>query len=130
MNVSNASWSVALDAGEYRIYTDKKLEKPEIGLGEADLPEPGKFFSFIYPNPSSGNFNIVVFLTETTDLEIGIYDLGGRKVQSIGSGTFAKGEFTFTWDGYLATGIKASPGMYFAGISMNGSLNTLKIMVK
>ena len=130
VNVSNASGSVALDAGEYRIYTDKKLEKPEIGLGEADLPEPGKFFSFIYPNPSSGNFNIVVFLTETTDLEIGIYDLGGRKVQSIGSGTFAKGEFTFTWDGYLATGIKASPGMYFAGFSMNGSLNTLKIMVK
>lgn len=130
VNIANASQTIILEAGEYRVYTDKKLEKPEIGLGTNDLQEPGSPLTFVYPNPSTGSFHIVVLLNESTNIGLTIYDLRGRIIHSSGSSNCPQGETVLVWEGNDASGSKVSSGLYFAKISVNGSVSTLKLLLE
>ncbi|MEZ5195338.1 MAG: hypothetical protein R2764_02735 [Bacteroidales bacterium] len=58
--VENASATLSFEAGEYRIYTDVKLPKPEIGLSIEEISTDESVFSTIYPNPTNGVVNILV----------------------------------------------------------------------
>lgn len=130
INIINVSQTILLDAGEYRIYTDKKLEKPEIGLGATDISVQGETMSFIYPNPSSDEFKIWVKLIERSVVDLAIFDLNGRKLQTVVSGNFSAGEYTFTWNGCDQTGSSAGRGMYFAELTLNGNKVVKKLILK
>ncbi|MBM3435486.1 MAG: T9SS type A sorting domain-containing protein, partial [Bacteroidetes bacterium] len=130
LNATSASQTISLEPGEYRIYTDKKLEKPEIGLGSSGLYAADNSMSLVYPNPSSGEFNVWILLSERTDLDVSIYELSGRKIKTLASNSFAKGEYTFTWNGCDIAGSKAAPGMYFARITRNGQSEIFKLILE
>lgn len=67
INVSNNTYNMSLQAGEYHLYTTKKLlipnTDPTVGI-EGDL-ENSAFYHFTYPNPTSET-SYVVFASKTT----------------------------------------------------------------
>jgi hypothetical protein len=46
-------------------------------------------------------------------VDLGVYDLAGRKLADIAKGEFAAGSYTRRWDGRDAAGNVARSGMYF-----------------
>jgi len=65
------------------------------------------------PNPSNLTTNITYSLNKTADINLTIYDVLGRPIRTLVSGTRAAGEYNIIWDGRDANGRRAQAGIYF-----------------
>ena len=65
-----------------------------------------------YPNPFNATTNIQFYLASEGEAELSIYDLLGRKVSTLVSGTQTAGMHTFNWNGQDSNGRQVSSGMY------------------
>lgn len=65
------------------------------------------------PNPFHSSARISFALPAEAHVDVGIYDIAGRLVVRIGSGTFETGPHTLVWDGTDSRGAEACPGIYF-----------------
>jgi hypothetical protein len=84
----------------------------------ADLPATGRQLSFsIYPNPSSGSFNVAV--PDGSGLQLDIHSLSGAKCYSQ---ALQKGVRTVR--------VELSPGLYFVTLSQGETLATKRLLVK
>jgi len=84
-----------------------------------------------YPNPFSNQTTLSFELTEKEDVIIEIYDLLGRKVNSIGATEIEPGITNFIWNGTNKSGKKLGNGMYFALPVNHPELELIKlVMVK
>ncbi len=129
LEVNNVNESITLAAGEYRIYTDVKLETPEIGIGIDDLEVESGIISFAYPNPSSGEVNISFSLREKSSVELTVFSINGRKVRTIANDYFTKGEHKLVWDAKTDNGRKATKGIYFYELRVNDRIEVNKIIL-
>ncbi len=79
----------------------------------------------VYPNPSSGNTTIHVFIPESKQAKIEVLDIYGRTVSVLADGQIASGEqdFTFSPSGDL------SDGIYFVRLTIDGQVFTRKLML-
>ncbi len=130
INVADVNAEIELSAGEYKIYTDVKLEKPEIGLGISDHSNQSSIIRTIYPNPSDDQFNIAFDLTEKTEVEVNIYNLSGQRVKSVYNGKLSQGKHTIVWNGLNEGGERVHEGMYFAELMIDGQREVKKLIVK
>jgi len=130
LDVTNVNATIGLDAGEYRIYTDVKLETPEIGLGINDHSINFQHIKSVYPNPSTEDFNINFILEEKSNIDITIYDLKGQIVRSVYSGEKQAGDHTCIWNANNENGARVSKGMYFVELSVNNLKEVSKLIVK
>ncbi len=94
--VTDITDTISLKAGEYRMYTDIQLETPQIhtGIGE----DTGGSFMKIFPNPSE-NFSIEISVEKPSYLTLEVFDLTGKKADSIFNGRVPGGSQHFTWSG-------------------------------
>lgn len=92
LNVTSLTETISLAAGEYRLYTSKKLVKPETGLGVTELATLNEHIWDPYPNPASAVINIPVTVLKPSQATIEIYDLTGRYLGIAFSGKLNKGE--------------------------------------
>ena len=58
-------------------------------------------------------------LTGDAPLEAGIYDIGGRRVRELHTGTQTSGQYTQVWDGQDDQGALVPPGLYIYRISVH-----------
>ncbi len=66
------------------------------------------------PNPSrGGSVSIGFALTRADRVDLRVYDVTGRMVKTLASGSFAGGPHRVTWDGSGDSGARAPAGMYF-----------------
>ncbi|MCX6270304.1 MAG: alpha-amylase family glycosyl hydrolase [Bacteroidetes bacterium] len=79
LTVNSINALIALQPGEFRIYTSKKLATP---IGIPDL-EPTSPVISIYPNPSDNYVNINVLSNNTKNYTLEIYNTQGQKVDEI-----------------------------------------------
>ena len=78
------------------------------GVGQTSLP-----LSFaVFPNPSN-NFRVTFTLPTTTNVELGVYDVVGRRVAVLAQGEMPAGRHERAWSGQEEGGARARPGMYF-----------------
>ncbi|MBC8110994.1 MAG: T9SS type A sorting domain-containing protein [Verrucomicrobia bacterium] len=77
----------------------------------------------IYPNPSDGNFNLVLNFKETTDAQVYITDITGKKV-------FENRYSAIFKDSQPITLPILAPGVYLVNVSGNGFKETRKIVVQ
>ncbi len=124
INVSDVSSVIALNPGDYRLYTDKRLSTPEIIDGIGELYSQQKSELFIYPNPSSTNFVIETFLTTTSDAAIEIYNASGEMVYSELLKNQPPGILTFNWN---TNSIKA--GIYVCKIVAGDAVSLGKMVL-
>jgi flagellar hook assembly protein FlgD len=58
-----------------------------------------------------------------------VFNIAGRRVATVFSGSLAAGEHLFEWDGRTVSGEAAGPGLYFMRVTVDGAeLGTAKIM--
>ncbi|MGQ9706948.1 MAG: T9SS type A sorting domain-containing protein, partial [bacterium] len=60
----------------------------------------------VYPTPADDIINIDVIIPEKADIDIGVYDIMGRRVSTIAGGQYNSGEYTIVGDvSYLTDGV-------------------------
>ena len=66
------------------------------------------------PNPSRGTAVSIRFgLARTDQVDLRVFDVTGRMVKTLASGSFAAGPHPMTWDGTNDSGARVQPGVYF-----------------
>jgi hypothetical protein len=79
-----------------------------------DGPFPESFsLSQNYPNPFNQQTRILFNLTGSSEVEFEIFDVLGRKVATVFSGSAAEGETAVIWDGRSSSGKNMPSGVYF-----------------
>lgn len=97
---------------------------------QSRFPADGSFLTFevvsggaelrlIGPNPFSESVAFSVFLEEASDVRLEIFDIAGRRVAEVASGSMI-GAKVFSWDGMNDGGEDTGPGIYFYRFERNG----------
>ncbi|MDZ7302763.1 MAG: T9SS type A sorting domain-containing protein [candidate division KSB1 bacterium] len=70
-----------------------------------------------FPNPFTGVTNLIIENSSPRTVEVVIYDLTGRRIRTLFSGSIPAGQTMLTWDGLSDTGQQAGAGLYFVRAS-------------
>lgn len=90
-------------------------EEPEPGLDGLDLPQN-------FPNPFDGATTIPFHLGRPGNARLDVYDVRGRKVETLLAGYLPEGAHQVAWQ---ATGLP--PGMYFGRLQADQKVRVLKM---
>ncbi|MGA9115306.1 MAG: S8 family serine peptidase [Bacteroidota bacterium] len=83
-----------------------------------------------FPNPFNPATSIRFGLPEEASFTLRVYDLLGREVRSLASGTREPGNFKVEWDGTNALGQPVSSGIYFYRLEARGASGTVFTALK
>ena len=78
----------------------------------------------VYPNPFNPSTTINFTVSENIDLNISIYDMQGRQIESIVNSRYIPGLHSVSWDAS-----DYSSGIYFARLSSANYEKTQKLML-
>ena len=93
--VSNTSAAINLKPGEYRFYTNVKLQQPDLGnVGIGDVEHSNEMQLESFPNPAGDNFTLNFYLPEGGNAKLELLDLSGRTLKTISDKNFGSGWFT------------------------------------
>jgi hypothetical protein len=87
-------------------------------------PDAGVKILGVYPSPSSREAAISFTVGSAQRLEVGVYDVAGRRTARLAGAVYPAGRHVLSWDGRDASGRKAASGVYF--FRVNG-LKEIKI---
>ena len=122
-------WQVtALDKDDQYTYADETNDLWSFTLGslsnnELFLPEKYSLTN-IYPNPFNPVTNISYSLPEITNISLTVYDMTGREISVLYSGTQSPGNHIISWDASVQ-----SSGIYFINMTAGDFLSTQKLML-
>jgi len=68
------------------------------------------------PNPFTGGTSLALTLPRDTDVYVAIYDVAGRRVRTLVSGTLTSGIHEIAWDGRDRASARVSAGVYFCRV--------------
>jgi Zn-dependent metalloprotease len=85
-----------------------------------------EFSLAVYPNPSSGNVNIDLNLSEKQNVSVSVTDVLGRTIESIPNKQYAAGENKLS----IAQKISYEPGVYLVNINVEGQIISKKIIIE
>ncbi|MBW6460694.1 MAG: T9SS type A sorting domain-containing protein [Bacteroidales bacterium] len=124
LDVTNLAQPMTLQAGEYRLYTNVRLETPQIGTGLHEiLPETGMLR--VFPNPSR-LFNIELEMASQSEAVIEIYDITGRKAGHVFDGRLAAGNHTIQW---FADHSLVKPGLYLLRVMTPDRSDSVRLVI-
>ena len=79
----------------------------------------------VQPNP--GMSHRVSFTVPSREkVELGVYDLLGRRLATLAKGEFPAGEYTRNWDGQTTNGMRVTSGVYFYKLNVGGEIRTFR----
>lgn len=81
------------------------------------------------PNPLRLATTIRFTLERRSDILLGVYDIAGRPVRTLASGSSAAGPHSVSWDARDAAGAPVVPGIYFYRLEGSGFDITRKLVV-
>lgn len=76
--------------------------------------------SSVYPNPSRASATVAWSLAREAPVTVGVYDLAGRLIRQLASGTMPSGAHTSRWDGIDLSGRPAAAGVYVVRLQAPG----------
>ncbi len=129
IDVNDTSEKIALAPGEFHIYSDVKLETPAedpvTALEEIIQKQPQKFeLNQNYPNPFNPVTAIKYSLAFSSDVEITIYDIQGRRVKTLVNTFQNQGDYTLNFSGE-----NFSSGAYFYTFKAGSFIQTRKMLL-
>ena len=103
--------------GTHKMASGSKTDESEFEFDGVDalvVDEP-MLLDAPSPNPFKGVTRISFELTQDSPeaFEIAVYDIAGRKVETLVSGVRSAGVYELQWDGHRADGSMAPGGLYF-----------------
>lgn len=129
ITVIDINEEIVLEPGEYRLYTDIKLEKPDLNTGIISPTVTSENLSSVYPNPSSDGFNIKFLLKNNADVELVIFNGLGQEVKTLMAENLPAGEQVIYWDGTDHHGKKAEKGLYFYQLTIDQYQELRKLII-
>ena len=116
MEVTNTAMTINLTPGDFRIYTDLRLPKPDLSVTVQPVAMADATASrldvHIFPNPFTQQTSMSFEMAKAGEVSQQIYDLMGKLVWQENAGRMAAGEQALTWDGRGMHGEKAAAGTY------------------
>ncbi|HEV8480251.1 MAG TPA: FG-GAP-like repeat-containing protein [Candidatus Eisenbacteria bacterium] len=103
------------------------LQKTEFVAANPRLP--GRVALAASPNPARGPVSFAYAMPRAGQVELGIYDLRGRLVRHLLSGTKNAGSYREAWDGKNSSGVAVPAGVYFARGAFGGHPALAKLVV-
>jgi len=82
---------------------------------------------YVYPNPFEGSTSIRFQLDRNAQVDVSVFDLMGKKIQSFAHGHQLTGEYTYEFNPALSG---FSSGMYLVKLTVDGRSTTHKIIAK
>ena len=128
INVADVNAVIALQPGEYRLYTDVKLNTPEIIISIEELESAMQNELFVAPNPSASSFNLSTQFEIATEVNISVYSLTGELVYSDNLSQVPSGNFNYTWSGNTLKGEPAQTGVYLCKINTDNGTYLAKLI--
>ena len=105
----------------YYMYTEQPLAT---ATAINDDQHKGIYFE-VMPNPMNNNGKLVYSLEKPSQVEANVIDITGKKVAELASENEVEGLHEIT----IGSGDKLSSGIYFARLSVNGTVYTKKFIV-
>jgi hypothetical protein len=131
-----------LDRGSsYRAvpYPGEELREMRLAIGPAEelgaegyeslLPETRFALERPFPNPARRGTTIRFAVPETGNIRLQLFNIEGRLVRDLASGSLEAGEHIVSWDGKDARGREVAPGIYFFRLDRMGETKTARVVV-
>jgi len=120
---------VSIPAGTFLLMTDFEIDylpkgKAKLSVEEIIIPKSLKLHSN-YPNPFNSRTSIKIDINKGNAgyIDLDVYDISGRKIDSIYNGIINKGSHILSWDAS-----NFSAGIYFLKLSAKNSQQTIKLL--
>ncbi len=132
--VESINAPIALNPGEFHIYTSKRLSLPDSGLitllddGQL-LPVKNKMLLTCYPNPFNARLCIEALLPYKENAVIEIVNVLGQRIRRIHNDLLSPKRHSFYWDGLNDNGESAASGIYFLRINTASFHETKKLLL-
>jgi len=120
-------WYVALGhLYLYELLANVDYQVTSIDFADENLP---KSFSLSqnYPNPFNPTTTIQFSIPNQVKVELNIYDIMGRKVNSLVSSNYSAGNYNVVWDGTNDNGMMVSSGIYFYQVKAGNQIAVKKM---
>ncbi len=127
LEVTATNQTLELQQGEYRLYSNKKINKPEWLNTSVDEPTGFTNESFLnaFPNPSNGIVSLTMELAERATIRVSVYNQTG---QMVSEDTFSapQGRCEKTVNEHH----QLKPGIYFAKITTGNKNYSTKFIIQ
>ena len=130
LNAGSAA-TIELQPGEFRIYTDVKLETPDL-TGINDYKDNITYsyrLSQNYPNPFNPETNITFEIPKVQRVELAVYNILGQEIKVLTDQIFNAGSHTIKWRGVDEAGQKVSSGIYILHITAGDFVQNRKMIL-
>jgi hypothetical protein len=100
-----------------------------------DVEEEGSAGGLVYrldplrPNPSRGRVSVRYSLDRCGPISLSVYDVSGRQVRTLLSGTSDPGTYVIDWDGRDVRGARLSRGVYFVRLRSGSRVRVRKLVM-
>ncbi len=104
-------------------------EERVIGRTWVMNPRAGELLVRAWPNPFNPVVQIELYNPKEGWVEVGLYDVQGRRVKEVLARELPRGPARFSWDGRTDKEGRASPGVYFLTVRSPHSQTTEKLVL-
>lgn len=131
------TWSINWDvyygeefADSHGSYFDALVVTPVDDLDPLSMHQgPGARLSGIVPNPFNPRTRIMFSLDRAERVNVGVYELTGKRVAVLADEQFAAGEHSLLWNGCDMTGRSVPSGTYLVRLDSGATACTQKLML-
>lgn len=100
-----------------------------VGVTPGTQPEARSFFGPCAPNPFATATTLRFGMREAGDVRLEVFDLTGRRVRTLVSGTRPAGEHSVSWNGRDERGALARPGLYLVRLAADDLTATRRLIL-
>lgn len=134
LEVTDVNMTIPLIPGDFRIYTDVRLPKPDLSVTvpPVAIAEPALHPSLevvAYPNPFAEKTTLVFTLAKPSGVTLEVYDFLGQQVRFLETAKLAAGEQQVVWDGKNQAGKRVAAGSYLCKLTANGMQGMEKMIL-
>jgi FlgD Ig-like domain len=116
LEVTNTAMTVNLAPGDFRIYTDVRLPKPDLSVTAQPVSSSEgaeqEIQGSVYPNPFSQQTTFTFEMPRAGEVSLQIFDLMGKVVWQETVGALPAGTQELVWDGISLDGNHCAAGTY------------------
>ena len=125
----SAGGEISSASGEFSATDGSKLE---IAMSTPSQPLGGGLdfaLSENRPEPFTGETRFTVTLPKATAVDLGVYDVTGRRIATLHHGQLEAGVSEFRWNGRMDGGERAQNGIYFYRATADGRTASRKMVL-
>ena len=80
------------------------------------------------PNPFATNMRFAYAIPARGAVDIGVFDLAGRRIRSLAQGVLAPGQYQAVWDGFTDDGERVRQGMYYLRAAIGSDRHVARLV--